>query len=328
MVRKNQRIALLLLTSLLIAGGAFATDSKARPVPKALFIIIDGVPADVIEKTATPNIDEISAAGGYTRAHVGGVQGTESQTPTVSAPGYQSLITGTWGNKHNVLDNRVDAPNYNYWDIFRIAKAYDSSLLTAVFSTWEDNRTKLIGDGLEAAGGSKIDHYSDGYELDTERFPHDEASNYIRDIDALVATDAATYVKESGPDLSWVYLQYTDDIGHGFGDSAQQEKAVKIADQLVGKIWAAIKERQSLRNEDWLIVVTTDHGRDSKDGRDHGGQSPRERQTWIATNSARLNRHFHEDPAIVDILPSIATHLRLGMPPEIKAQLDGESFVD
>ncbi|MDP4941721.1 MAG: alkaline phosphatase family protein, partial [OM182 bacterium] len=60
----------------------------------------------------------------------------------------------------------------------------------------------------------------------------------------------------------------------------------------------------------------------------HGGQSLRERTTWIATNSQRLNSNFESLPGIVDILPSILDHLTIVPPPKIAAQLDGVSFVD
>ena len=190
--------------------------------PKAVFIIMDGIPADVIESVPTPTVDAIAGERGYTRAYVGGEIGGESESPTVSAVGYQSLITGTWANKHNVYDNDVEDPDYDYWDIFRIAKNHDPALQTAVFSTWTDNRTKLLGDGLAEAGGKKIDFAADGYELDEERFPHDAESWYIDTIDGVVAAAAATHIAESGPDLSWVYLQLTDDVGHMFGDSDEQ----------------------------------------------------------------------------------------------------------
>ena len=43
---------------------------------KAVFIIVDGIPADVIEKLATPNLQDIARQGGYARAYVGGGKGS------------------------------------------------------------------------------------------------------------------------------------------------------------------------------------------------------------------------------------------------------------
>ncbi len=114
-----------------------------------------------------------------------------SESLTLSAVGYNSLITDTWANKHNVWNNDVTDPNYDYWDIFRIAKAFDPTLQTAIFSTWVENRTKLLGDGLEAAGGKKLDYHFDGFEHDTERFPHDVERQYFKAIDELVTNEAA-----------------------------------------------------------------------------------------------------------------------------------------
>ena len=297
-------------------------------MPKAVFILIDGIAADVIASVPTPNIDDISTVGGFSIAYVGGEVGSESESPTISAVSYNSLLTGTWANKHNVWDNTIEAPNYGYWDIFRIAKHHNPLLRTAVFSTWTDNRTKLLGDGLPEAGGNKLDHYFDGLELDTERFPRDNDSSRIKAIDTEVAASAANFITASGPDLSWVYLQYSDDIAHRFGDSPQLSEAVQFMDEQVGLIWAAVKQRHSRGNEDWLLVVTTDHGTVAGSGDDHGGQTERERTIWIATNSQRLNNRFGQLPGIVDILPSIATHLDLTIPADVSAGLDGQSFID
>ena len=316
----------VIMGALIIAGQPGV--AMADQTPKAVFIIVDGIPADVIEAVSTPHIDAIADEGGYTRAYVGGEIGGATESPTVSAVGYMSLITGTWSNKHNVRDNDVAAPDYAYWDIFRVAKTHDPALRTAIFSTWTDNRTKLIGDGLPEAGGNKLDIVVDGFELDTERFPHDGLSDYIRNIDEHVVAETVRAIEQHGPDLSWVYLQYTDDIGHRYGDSPEQISAVQLADDQVGRIRNATRARSEASDEDWLIVVTTDHGRHADSGRGHGGQSERERTTWIATNSARLNDRFGDHSAIVDILPSVANHLELDIPADIRDQLDGKAFID
>jgi predicted AlkP superfamily pyrophosphatase or phosphodiesterase len=312
----------------LTLGACQLPEDSSSSVPKAIFVIVDGIPADVLEETHTPNIDDLAGRNGYTRSFVGGEIGGPSQSPTVSAVGYNSLLTGTWANKHNVFNNSIDNPNYQYWDIFRIAKQNNPSLQTALFSTWLDNRTRLIGDGLSEAGDSKLDYYFDGFELDLERFPHDEGRTYIRDIDDLVSSEAARYIRENGPDLSWMYLEYTDDVGHLFGDGSELIESVTLIDSFVGRIWNAVQSRQNTTDEDWLVIVTTDHGRDVATGKNHGGQSERERTTWIATNSNNLNRRFNSTPAIVDIMPSIANHLRLTLPSSIENQLDGEAFID
>ncbi len=316
-----------MLCALACAGCAAGTVAPGK-TPKAVFIIVDGIPADVIEHTATPSLDAISARGGYARAWVGGSVGDVSESPTISAVGYNSLLTGTWADKHNVWGNDIEQPDYRYWDIFRMAKAHDPALRTAIFSTWQDNRTKLIGDGLPEAGGHKLDYHFDGFELDTGRFPHDENSNYIRDIDALVTNEAARYVRTNGPDLSWIYLQYTDDVAHRYGDGPEMAAAVRLADEQIGTVWAAVRDREQQYDEDWLLLVTTDHGRDALTGKEHGGQSERERRTWIVTNSPRLNARFYKQPSIVDILPSIAVHLGIRIPEPVRRELDGHSFID
>lgn len=312
--------------SLLFLGlacqGATRQNGETRE-KKVLFVIVDGIPPDVIERVSTPWIDRIAAEGGYTRAYTGGEIGTYCESPTISAVCYTHLVTGTWTNKHNVWDNGLGAPNFNYPTAFWYLKNQYPEKKIGIFSTWEDNRTKLIGEGKPETGFLQFDYSADGYELDTVRYPHDKRSDYIHRIDERVSEEAAATILQDAPHMSWVYLQYTDDIGHRFGDSPQMDSAVVKADIQVGRMWQAVKKREAEFQEDWLVYIVTDHGRDDK-GFHHGGQTPRERGIWFATNDRQLNRYFHEaTPALVDVLPTILRHMDVDVPREFRFEMDG-----
>ncbi|WP_339697044.1 alkaline phosphatase family protein [uncultured Roseivirga sp.] len=300
---------------------------STTPEKKVMIILVDGVPADVLESIDTPILDQIAAQGGYTRAYQGGGKDEYTQTPTISAPGYMNMITGVWGNKHNVWGNSVRNPNYNYWSIFRTVKTVNPEMTTAIFSSWEDNRTKLVGEGKPDAGNFMFDHSFDGFELDTIAFPHTTDRSFMFNIDENVSKGAADYVRTDAPNLSWVYLEFTDDMGHMYGDSPQMIEAVKGMDNQVGRIWAAIQQREREFDEDWMIVITTDHGRSEDTGKGHGGQSERERTTWIVTDQNSLNERFENNPPVVDVAASALRFLNIEAPTEIKEEMDGIPFI-
>lgn len=293
---------------------------------KVLFVIVDGIPDDVIDSVATPNLDKIIAEGGLMRATMGGEKDGYSQTPTISAVGYNSVLTGVWANKHNVWGNGIKDPNYHYPTIFKVFKEQFPEKTIGIFSTWLDNRTKLAGAGLTQTGNLTFDYHYDGMELDTVAYPHDEERIFIYNIDEAVSKNAAQTIQEHAPDLSWMYLEFTDDMSHKFGNSPQFVDAVEKSDVQLGRVWDAIQEREAKFNEDWLIVITTDHGRQDS-GYGHGGQSERERSVWIATNSDQLNAHFAERGQTVDIFPSIANFLGLEISKEKAMELDGVPFI-
>lgn len=320
-------IPLLAISLFLISinfGCAQSADTTKEK--KAIFIILDGISADVLEKVDTPNIDRIIEQGAYSRGWLGGKAGRYSQSPTVSAVGYNHVITGVWSNKHNVYDNNIADPNYNYWNIFRLFKHNYPEKSVGVYSSWLDNRTKLIGDGLPQAGNVQVDIHYDGFDVDTLAFPHDYG--YVQRIDDHVSTLAAQSITSEAPYLSWVYLWYTDDTSHQYGEVEQHFESIKVIDEQVGRIWDAVQNRMENHNEDWLVLITTDHGRSLPDGRGHGGQSERERTIWLVSNKAEMNSFFNEGlPPVTSIYPTVSRHLDLEIPETLKRELDGVPLI-
>ncbi len=310
------RIILVLLCSLQLA----TAQNK-----KVLFIIADGIPTSELEKANKPAFDAIINKGAYLPCYVGGEKGGVTQSPTISAVGYNSLLTGTWTNKHGVVDNAIKDPNYNFPTIFKVFKEAYPNKKIGVFSTWLDNRTKLVGDGLVQTNYLHVDYHRDGYELDTLQFPHDKKAWYIHLIDEKVVAEASHVIKDSAPDMSWVYLEYTDDMGHRFGKSPQLDTAISMLDKQIGSIMQAVNYRENNFNEEWLVIITTDHGRDAQTGKDHGGQSDSERNTWLVMNKKPSKEV--EKTAIVDIFPTIATYMDIKLPAQVAQVLEGVSLL-
>lgn len=314
------RIFFFLLMSL------FCAQANAK-TKKTIYVVVDGVPADYIERLKPTTIFDIAAKGTYGRAFTGGEVGAYSQTPTISAIGYMNILTGTWMNKHNVNGNNNLKPNYNYHSLFRIAKEQQKDYKTAIFSSWIDNRTVLIGENKPETNHLKIDYVFDGYELDTIQFPKKDKHLEIFDVDVMVAKQAAECIRTNAPDFSWVYLWYTDSASHLDGNGSFFDKYVNETDKLVRLIWEAVKYREKNFDEEWLVIITSDHGRDES-GHNHGRQSDRERSVWISTNVKNVNPYFTQpNLSLVDLLPTICSYMNFIIPEDVKFEQDGVSFI-
>ncbi len=326
-----KRILNIILLALLCTN-VFA----ARPEPgrrastktrKAVLIIIDGIPAPTIERLQPPTLMAIARQGHYHRAYCGGEVGSYSETPTVSAIGYTNILTGTWMNKHNVKGNDNQNPNYHYPTLFRIAKDQQRPVTTALYSSWTDNRTVLLGENKAETRNLTIDYVFDGYDHDKTSYPDEQGDLHIQKIDRRVCQEAAQSIRTNAPDLSWIYLWYTDDIFHAKGHGTVADKAVMTVDEQLAPVWEAIQYRMREKDEEWLVVVVTDHGR-GFDGHHHGGQSTDERTIWMITNQRRTNSQFSR-PTLsqVDINPTICQWMGFQVAEDVAMERDGISFI-
>ena len=85
-------------------------------------------------------------------------------------------------------------------------------------------------------------------------------------------------------DFIFVIYEPTDSVGHDYGftiNNPDYKKAFQEADLYGIETLNAIMQREPYNTEDWLIIITSDHG---GIGTDHGGDSIQESMTFIASN--------------------------------------------
>ena len=81
------------------------------------------------------------------------------------------------------------------------------------------------------------------------------------------------YLAAANPDVVMVHLDQVDGAGHSSGYSPTVPaylRAIEVVDGIVGDLLVAVNARSNIEQEDWLVIVTTDHG---GNGTSHGGQS-------------------------------------------------------
>ncbi|MET8852940.1 alkaline phosphatase family protein [Amycolatopsis sp. NPDC004625] len=140
--------------------------------------------------------------------------------------------------------------------------------------------------------------------------PDGDTAGY-ENTDPQLAADAEKHLKQDKADASFVYFGQTDEAGHAHGaESPEYAATLRTDDALIGRLLSAIDARASYAAEDWLIVLTTDHGHTGPGG--HGGDSPEERMTFvIAAGGAVPAGTPAVEPKIVDIAPTVWRHLGL-----------------
>ena len=109
-MRSGQR-RLLLWTTFLLLGSTWGLPAQQPGPQRVLMIGIDGVRPDALAAARTPNLDRLIRTGAFTDTTQ--ILGTRySKNDTISGPGWSSILTGVWADKHGVHDNEFTGKNY------------------------------------------------------------------------------------------------------------------------------------------------------------------------------------------------------------------------
>lgn len=288
------------LAALLPACGSDDEPPPPIPIeertPKVLLVGIDGVRPDVMAEVPTPNIDGLAVGGSFTVR-------TRTTTPSVSGPAWSSMLTGVWPEKHGVTDNDFTGRRFDEYPDFltRIERA-NPELSTFAAIDWLPL--------MEVEGGSPT--LSDQIDV---RVPLDGYALGWPEADLQVTTTAVQLLNVADPDALFVYLGNPDETSHENGSiGPEYREAIVRADQHVGMLIDAIRARPTYRFENWLVVVSTDHGRRTDGG--HGGDSPEEMTTFLLVSGPAAARGTPQEATfIVDVAVTALTHLGITIDP-------------
>ena len=278
-----------------------ATAGESNPFngKHALVIGIDGCRSDALQAANIPNIKTLIDQGTVCYNVISGGQlGTKTQQPTSSGPGWASILTGVWCDKHGVRDNGFEENHFKravegtavcYPHFFtRIKEKYPQCQL-ASFVHWGPINEHILSDADYQSVGSD---------------------------DEVADKCAALLLGGHNPAVIFLQFDEPDSVGHGSGfdpGNPAYLQIIEATDRRIGKLLDAIKKRPSFDKEDWLILVTSDHG---GLGKKHGGQSNEERTVFIIASGGEYKHETLKSGwSIVAIPPTVLRHLGIPIDP-------------
>ena len=277
------------ITAAFASGPGRENDFGGRRV---LLIGIDGCRADALraamDSGKAPALRKLAEEGcADWSVFAGGELGGATEQATSSGPGWSTILTGVWRNKHGVSSNKFEQHRIAEFPHFmrRIKDAKPSAWCGSLVD-WPEIQ-HFIAEPSRKGGREFLD---EKFMLSPD--PAKKAHDWP-ELDAAIRDRAAALLRGQNPDALFVYFGQVDETGHAALDAAGKFSpdnapyldAIGRVDALTGDVLAALRARPHFAEEDWLILVTTDHG---GTGTSHGKQSPEERNIWLLANGAQF----------------------------------------
>ncbi|MDP6909875.1 MAG: alkaline phosphatase family protein, partial [Flavobacteriales bacterium] len=256
---------------------------------RLLLIGVDGCRASVLATANTPSLDNLMQTGYYTL-------NAQTEAPTWSGVGWTAMVTGVWKNKHGVNDNSYIGQNLDYKHFFKYVN--DEYPLLSKYSIvhWGPINTHLANFN---AGEQQFTY---GTDLEVEN----------KVVDVLTNED---------PEVIFVHFDDVDHAGHAVGFLSSEPdyvEAIETADARINSILTALYARPDYASENWLIIVSTDHGGNASG---HGGATPEERTIFIIAAGAvddvgevTLSETNYAGTSHIDLDGSTGAYLNAGDP--------------
>lgn len=236
---------------------------------KVLFISIDGAVGQEIKKNLPKNLTNLLKTSKYTFNALADENTSDAST-------WMSMMSGVSFANHGIIDDSyIPKPNEN--NPHQTVSGYPSILYR--MSTIAPNKKTAVVSRSVAINDRLLVSANETYETKS---------------DEAVKTKVVELLNKKNNDLTIV--QFTDllEAGKNGGfniENAGYVSALNKIDGYIGEITSALEKRTNFLLEDWLIIITSNHGGIDKS---YGGNSVAERNTFAifenkSFKSAELN---------------------------------------
>ena len=248
---------------------------EGKTEKKAIVLGYDGCRADALslmKDAEESGIQTLMEDGGKTViGYCGGTNYPNLHTQATStAPGWCTMLTGTWADVHGITDNGIEKSNDHL------------TLLTTLVEDGEVDDSAFYvswGGHFNGAGTTywQERQYCENNGLDvTFKCNADDNGTFDAVMNDITSADCSDFI--------FSIFEFCDHNGHGdnfYIGNDSYKQAFADAENASKACIEAIKARATYDTEDWLIIITSDHG-GFKSG--HGGNTIQERMIFITTN--------------------------------------------
>ncbi len=227
---------------------------------KSLVIMLDGLRADTLYSAPTPNINALMN-GSWDKdyrctwcyqAH------TNLDAPPSSATNHVAIATGVTATKNNVFQNgKIKEGKYTQYPTYLARlKKYDSKIVTAWLYNWQED-ADLVTESNFQLGSPTDGQAGDNYLIDQAILIMNGSMS------AMEGAKKTKWIPGTDIDCMMLYLDSMDIFGHGFNFSVFEDtyynKMIEY-DKRLGELFTAVKNRPNFKNENWQIIIVSDHG--------------------------------------------------------------------
>ncbi|MGO4331641.1 hypothetical protein AB4Z48_25795 [Cupriavidus sp. 2TAF22] len=298
-------------------GNAGATSKKI------LLVGVDGATYSQLQSAmiqrGMPNLATLA----ITPSSTGGRLGTTTEQAPLDGPGWATVLTGTWQDRHGVNDDVATLGGLKAPTLFQYLRTANASSAGAArqrLGVASSSATLPALLKADAATGN-IDSLRD--------CAYDDGCVTQEGLKLVQSGYDVVLAQYAAPDLAAATQGFQ---GGGYAS------ALAAFDQALGKLLAAVQaRRQANAGEDWLVAVTTSHGLDAT-GATTTLPTVENRTAFIALNkpfNAALASNLPAAPATAaalsalpgetDLLPTLLAHGGVAIP-AASYKLDGSAL--